>query len=206
MMHYSQNVADSPIVVFGSCNKEDILFSENEIIFGNKHSVIVKEHFGGSGINYTLRLLAAGYDVVPILPIGDDQIGNEIRNKLITCARKHSVSRIVKVFIESDNFFASNIKTSSSTIVVHGLKRTVFSQKPIGGEHFKKHITKRINDLKIMLNRVPNIILIGHIHSDSGDYINTKPGECTKLIIDTYKDEPLAETTPIDRAVLYNVP
>jgi sugar/nucleoside kinase (ribokinase family) len=191
MISYPKNT--KTIISFGSCNKENLLFSESDISLGNKYSVVMKENLGGSGVNYTLRLLSTGYNVIPILPVGDDQIGNEIRNRLLITASKYSVSSIVTDFIGSDNFFDLKIKTSSSTIIVHGLKRTVFSQKPIGCEHYKNHIKKCISLLNKSLTEYPNLVIIGHIYCDSGEYMNSL-GECTKMIIDTYKKNSLIYT------------
>lgn len=191
-MTFSSETA-GPVIIFGSANKEYVLQCE-DLVLGNKHTVVAEELLGGSGINYTLRLLAAGYEVMPILPIGNDQIGHNIRNELLGAADKFRVSQTVLDFIESDNFFAPGISTSITTVIVHGLQRTIFSQKLHGGEHFRKHIEKRINDANTLLNKSPSAIIIGHIQSDSGEYSLCQPGECTRYIIDAYHHNSLIYT------------
>ncbi len=70
------------ILVVGGGNSEEILILNSELDIGEKHKVETESLIGGSGVNYVMRLLTHGYDVFPILPIGKDAIGKEIRKNI----------------------------------------------------------------------------------------------------------------------------
>lgn len=80
-----------------------------------------------------------------------------------------------------------NIKTASATVVVHGARRTIFSQDLKNKELFKDHLISRIKQLDDLIRVNPGAVFIGHIHSDYPLNGNSTKGECTKYIIDKFK-------------------
>lgn len=175
-----------PIVVFGSGNSEHVLYHEGDLELGFKYPVKSIELFGGGGVNYTLRLLAAGHEVFPILSIGKDRIGYAIQQKLLTTARKAQVSTIVYDFINQEDFFVPGIKTAHATVLVHGNRRTIFSQELYGAENYKEYLQKRISDIDRLLGKSPSAVLIGHIYCDGLQFCSGSRGECSKIIIEAY--------------------
>jgi len=77
-----------PVITVGSGAFENILLCDGVLQLGGKHIVQQEESLGGSGLNYTLRLLAAGKEVLPILPVGDDPLGQLIRESILVAAEK----------------------------------------------------------------------------------------------------------------------
>ncbi len=59
------------IVTVGSGTVEYVLkYSGEKIELGSKHATELTLLYGGSGVNYAMRLLTAGDDALPILAIG----------------------------------------------------------------------------------------------------------------------------------------
>jgi hypothetical protein len=87
-----------PVVAIGSGAFESILRCDVHLQMGGKHVIQQEQSLGGSGLNYTLRMLAVGIEVLPILPIGNDPLGKFIRESIITAAEKNPLlSSIRKV-------------------------------------------------------------------------------------------------------------
>ena len=119
-------------VCIGSGNAENVLALEGDVTPGAKHLVEVKGLYGGSAVNQATRLLAAGYDAFPILAIGNDSVGEGVRDSLLEVARANGTTQVVQDFLLPSNeseFFDPNILTSLTTIVVHESHRTIFTQK-----------------------------------------------------------------------------
>ncbi|MGL5083654.1 MAG: hypothetical protein ACRC8A_19400, partial [Microcoleaceae cyanobacterium] len=90
------------ILVVGSGNGEYILKPEQDLELGKKHLVEATSLIGGSGINYTLRLMKAGFPVLPILPIGRDALGHQIQAELLREAVASQMPAIVTEWLESE--------------------------------------------------------------------------------------------------------
>ena len=178
------------IIAVGGGNAENILSVEQGITFGNKHIAEATELFGGSAVNYAMRLLCTGYTVFPILTIGNDEIGKKIHHAFIALTKKNHVNSPVLDFLiskESDTYFLDpNIKTSNTTILVQGSTRTIFTQKLRNGKYFIKQLRRRVEYIYHMTNTSPDMIMIGHIQSDSKDINPKNTGESTKYLIDHY--------------------
>jgi len=184
----------NPILVVGSGNAENILTLKGEIVLGNKHSVKAHQLLGGSGVNFSLRLLSAGIGVLPILTVGHDRLGEDIRQELYAVATRNNVQHVVIEFLDSahpEHFFDPRITTPSSTVIVNGTRRTIFSEKVNGVENFSNHLTHRIHDVETLLEGSPSAVMIGHLHSDSLDSNSKDPGRCTKTIIDAFQGKSL---------------
>ena len=148
-----------PIVVVGGANIEYILKSDRAIERGSKNFVDIEEHYGGSGVNYTLRLLSAGYPVYPLLFLGNDSVGREIRSLLLERLSPSMTS--LRQFIEDDAFFVPHLTTPRSTIIVEGHHRTILSQDLNDQNLFRPFIEKRFGQIGDTVS-----VIIGHIHNE----------------------------------------
>jgi len=176
-----------PVITVGSGAFENILLCDGVLQLGGKHIVQQEESLGGSGLNYTLRLLAAGKEVLPILPVGDDPLGQLIRESILVAAEKVPGPERLKKFLAPRQFFVPNIRTPRSTILVNQLQTTVFSEKFIEGKGFRRHLEKRFHDIEERLGVMPGAVMIGHIYSDKNNGHPHVPGECTHYIIDRWQ-------------------
>ncbi len=153
---------EKKILVVGGANIEYILKSKTDIIQGSKNFVEIEELFGGSGVNYSLRLLAYGEDVIPLLFVGDDSTGREIYEKLAPFG------------VKEKTFFVPQLHTPRSTILVEGIHRTILSQDPNQNNIFQPFIAKKLPTIGEV-----SALVIGHIHNDrkeiqkKGDILST---------------------------------
>ncbi len=147
------------IVVVGGANLEYIITSETEIVPGAKNSVEITELYGGSGVNYTLRLLHTGECVYPILFIGDDHAGRQIQREIVSALTANNPK--IRYFIEEQSFFIPSVDTPKSTIIVEGHHRTILTQDKNNQNSFRTFVSSR-------LKKTENIgaVIIGHIHND----------------------------------------
>jgi len=180
------------ILAIGGGNSENILSVDNNIVFGNKHLSEVTELFGGSGINYAMRLLCAGFDVFPILTIGNDEIGRKIQSTFISLIENKCNSQRVLDFIKSKDsstsFLDPDIKTSSTTILVQGSTRTIFTQKLRNGTFFLRQLKKRIDYIETTVSSDPAMIMVGHIQSDGANINPKNQGESSKFLINHFHE------------------
>ncbi len=185
------------ILVIGGGNPEEILKLDSELVIGSKHKVETESLFGGSGVNYLMRLLTFGYDVFPILSIGKDTSGRMIRKRILKTARSNNVSKRVIEFIgkKNDNcFYDPYIKTPSTTVVVENSRRTIFTEKMKNGQNFINYLQKRIDDVDKLTFTAPSAVMIGHIHTDSKEISKENAGDVTKYIINTFKNRSMIFT------------
>ncbi len=176
---------ETPVITIGSGNIEYILEHDGEIQLGHKHVVKTHEFMGGSCVNYSYRLITAGKSVFPIPFIGNDQLGYEIQNKIVSIGLDKKISEKAIKFINSD-FFFPDIQTPKATIIVHKGRRTIFSQGLTRIKITEKHIQDRIDYLKDLIPDHIGSVMIGHITVD--DDIQ-KPGLISKKIINSYYDK-----------------
>jgi len=111
MKNHNGNYAK--IVTIGSGNIEYVMQLGGEFRIGKKNQVDSTELLGGSCINYSLRLMNAGFDVFPIPSIGKDLIGLSIQNKLLNTGFKNGASKESIEFIKSEDFL---YRTSTAPI------------------------------------------------------------------------------------------
>lgn len=176
-----------PVVAIGSGAFESILRCDVHLQMGGKHVIQQEQSLGGSGLNYTLRMLAVGIEVLPILPIGNDPLGKFIRESIIAAAEKIPFSPQLEKFLAPRQFFVPNVRTPRSTILVNQSQTTVFSEKFAEGKDFRRHLEKRFHDIEFRLGITPGAIMIGHIYSDKSNGHPHIPGECTRYIIDRWQ-------------------
>ncbi len=163
-----------PIITIGSANAESIFKCEDDVILGTKHDSELENLYGGSGVNFAMRLLAAGRLAIPILPIGNDEVGRSILEAIGNAVETIRTPVPIRNFLNNNRFFNSKIKTPTSGILISGSKRTIFKQKLEGAEYFHEHLLMQLDDIEEVFNNELGPIMIGHIQSDSVDGISTK--------------------------------
>ncbi|MBC2696329.1 MAG: carbohydrate kinase family protein [Desulfobacteraceae bacterium] len=173
----------SPIITIGSGNVEHILKYDGEIRIGRKHIVTSYELFGGSCINYFLRLITAGIDVFPIPFIGKDQHGHDIRKHLVKIGLERDLNEKALQFISSKDFLFPNVQTPKAIIVVHQGQRTIFSQGLPIKKNIEEHFQNRLDFLCNLASNDTGSVMIGHISVDGDIH---KPGVISKKTINTY--------------------
>ncbi len=177
----------SPVITVGSGAFENIIVCDGALQLGRKHIVRQEESLGGSGLNYTLRLLGAGREVLPILPVGSDVRGKLIRQSISAAAANLTAAPLLLKFLNPRQFFVPRLKTPRSTILVDQGQTTVFSEKFVEGKDFRRHLEKRFHYLEDELGVAPGAVVIGHIYSDKSNGHPHIPGECTRYIIEYWQ-------------------
>ena len=190
-----------PVLVCGSANLEYVgEFHDGDVQTGSKNTIELHELSGGSGVNYSARLLSSGQPVIPILPVDEDDRGKTIKSYLAESARNGSIPSGWRNRIEGDGFFMSNAgkpQTSPGTpftfILVdgEGSRRTIFSEAPCNPECYQRHIKTQIASLTSERVRL-GALMIGHIYADAEE---CSKGACTKLLIDKCKKDSLIYVT-----------
>ena len=184
-----------PIIVLGSGNGDFVLTHSTPITMGTKNFVDSEQLLGGSGLNASARLLAAGFNAAPILSVGPDRLGEMVRDHLVGSAQGTEFQRSSSVFLSDESFFASEIKTPQSTIVVDGDRRTIFAEKLSGGRHYFSHVLARLDKILARGRGRVAAVLIGHIHTDGRfrpdgtERDAERWGECTRYLIDKFADK-----------------
>lgn len=166
------------IVVIGGANIEYIHKSKGHIQQGSKNFVEIEELLGGSGVNYTLRLLSYGEVVFPILFVGDDSTGRQIYEEICVLATEKN-----RPFLEERSFFVPTLTTPRSTIIVEGIHRTILAQDPNRENIFHSFVKKRLS----MCGRA-GALIIGHIHNDRREINPQEHTLSTIYAIDYYHD------------------
>ncbi len=169
------------IAVIGGANIEYIVKSKSDIVKGSKNLVDIEELYGGSGLNYALRLLAYGASVYPLVYIGDDSCGRNIQKTLLKYCDPLS---LVHKFISSENFFIKELTTIRSIIVTHGQHRTILTEDKNNQNFFFLF-------LKSQILRLDNIstVVIGHIHNDKAELNQDSLSLSTIFAIKYFSDE-----------------
>jgi sugar/nucleoside kinase (ribokinase family) len=175
-----------PIITIGSGNIEYILMCEGEIELGRKHLIKPIELIGGSCVNYTMRLICAGYNVFPIPLIGNDQNGLKIRKQVVNAARLHQTPEKTVQYMRAADFLIDGLCTPKTTVVIHNGRRTIFSAIASESSEVKDHVLNRLKTAFRYHTDLSHSIMIGHIAQDRDDL---QPGAITKSIIDAYADK-----------------
>lgn len=189
------------ILVIGSGNAETVLDLDSDLVLGQKHNVKRVELYGGSGVNYALRLLRhGGTRVLPILSVGTDAIGVNIRNALLdtmasTMTQGEEEARIhLFDFVASPDFFCQGLTTPQSTVITVKERRTIFREEMRGAEHFRTFVQRRLDIVRALEGDTLDVgaVMIGHIYADrpGRNRPGRSPGEegrITKEIVDRYR-------------------
>lgn len=153
------------IVTLGGGNAEYLYELETEIISGEKNVVTeARELAGGGGMNCSARLIAAGFDTYPILAVGNDRSGTKIRDELMLYAEKARISKLLRDFLCSPEFFVRDLTTAFATLIVLAAKRTILNYGARGNPViFQKHIHKRLRQMMELTAANPTVIHISHL-------------------------------------------
>ena len=170
------------IVVVGGANLEYIITSEKEIIPGSKNSVNIEELYGGSGVNYTLRLLHTGESVYPVLFAGNDHAGHQIQSEITSAFTVDNPK--VRYFIEEKSFLINGVDTPKSTIIVEGSRRTILTHDKNSKNTFRTFVSQRLK----MVEEVGSVI-IGHIHNDKPAITSTPENLSTLFVMKYFQDK-----------------
>ncbi len=174
------------ILVIGSGVGEKVLQLETEMRIGSKQTVKNRrELYGGSGMNYTFRLGYGGYNVLPILSIGNDWTGHKMQKEITRLSSHKQVSQ----FVTSDEFCCNGLATTESTVIVSGAQRTILTGELTGFELFKEFVQRRMQQLDQLDRLGVRAVMIGHIHVDGVGAGPGREGEITKQIIDRYAEQ-----------------
>jgi sugar/nucleoside kinase (ribokinase family) len=189
----SRKQAAKTIVAIGGGNAEYLYISKNPVSLGQKNPISeVRELVGGGGVNFSARLLATGYDVYPILSVGDDRTGRMIQSQLSALAQNACAPDEVLNFIKSQNFIVPGMKTSSSTILIQPANRTIFGHNTEGDINvFNNFLQKRLYDVEQVTGKKPDAIRISHINRFSNSQNIQAEGEIIKKIIRDYQNKSL---------------
>ena len=170
------------IVVIGGANLEYIIKSDREIEYGGKNSVDIEELYGGSGVNYTLRLLHTGEPVYPILLVGNDHAGKQIRDAISSALISDDPK--LRCFIEEQSFFVPSAATPRSTIIVEGSRRTILTYDRNKTNTFRAHVAARLK-----ATRDVSALIIGHIHSDKPELNQKSENLSTLFAMHYFRDK-----------------
>ncbi len=170
------------IIVIGGANVEYIVKSEEEIVQGAKNSVEIEELYGGSGVNYTMRLLCTGERVYPLLYLGDDYAGIQIQKSISSALIAEDPK--IRYFIEKKEFFIPKVQTPKSTIIVEGNKRTILTHDKNDKNRFRPFIAQRLKE-----TQNPSALIIGHIHNDKPALCNHPEELSTVFAIKYFADK-----------------
>ncbi len=191
MPQYTPDDREATILVVGSGVAENVLVLTSPVRFGQKHLVHRHALLGGSGLNYTLRLVHTGHAVLPVLSIGDDYHGHEIQ-KAVTAAMQANIGdSAVLPYIKSSDFVCHSFTTPQSTILVAHDQRTIFTEKLHGLEHFKPFVQAKLDRIDQNPELAVKVVMIGHIYADSPELNPTGAGSITRSIIDRYRGQAL---------------
>lgn len=174
------------ILVIGSAVAETYLNIEKDLIVGAKHFADRYELLGGSGLNYTMRLISAGHFALPVLPIGRDSIGRMIKEEIMLLYKKTFRDARILDIIQSDDFFCEGLVSPMSTVIVSTGSRTIFTQK-VYSNVFHNYLFNRINNICSNDMFSINAVLIGHIHHDNPEINHVSPAQTTKYILTLFK-------------------
>ena len=177
-----------PVLTIGSANAETIFKCGEDIILGNKHNSEMVNLYGGSGVNFAMRLLAGGDLAIPVLPVGDDDVGRKIIEAIRNTAEDTKTPKPIINFLGTDKYLHKGIKTPTSGILISGAKRTIFKQNLEGQEYFHEHLLAQLKDIEDIFSNNFGTVMIGHIQSDK------KSGTSTKEILNRYQNRALIYT------------
>jgi len=185
------------ILVIGSGNAETVLDLNSDLVLGQKHNVKRVELYGGSGVNYALRLTRYdGTRVLPILSISADAIGRSIQGALLQAGASRGertaedASADVSDFVSGPGFLCPGLVTAQSTVVTGQDKHTIFREEMRGAQHFRAFAERRLDEVRAMEGASVRIgaVMIGHIYADRPGLSPGYEGWITRTLIDRYRD------------------
>jgi sugar/nucleoside kinase (ribokinase family) len=174
------------ILVVGSGNAETVLDLESELVIGQKHDVRRVELYGGSGVNYALRLTRYdGTRVLPILSIGQDGIGRSIQQELLQAMGADRVRTPVSEFVAHPDLLCIGLTTPQSTVITANERHTIFREAMRGAEHFCAFAERRLAEVLALDGVSVNVgaAMIGHVYADRPGVCTAQGGSITRQVI-----------------------
>lgn len=177
------------VLVVGSAYTEHTLQLNGDMILGEKQGATINNFYGGSGINYILRLIENGVTTIPILNVGNDESGEAIRSEILECAQRAEFSSNLLELIESDDFCCKYLETTPRSYIIiekNKKRRTIINDKFGGSNLFQTHIREQIRKISEFSDLDINVVVIGHIPEQETD---KSKAPCTEYLIDKFKDK-----------------
>lgn len=174
------------VLVVGGANVEYIYKKEEDTKLFIKQNYSGKSKtFGGSGLNYALKLMGTKINVFPILPLGNDEQGKEIKERL--CQAQKNI-RQAKFDLTELDILSNDVQTRESLIISEKKGRTIWSNSNsnVSNIMFNKIIDRNFTTLED--KGFPKIVMIGHIHSDANLDINDISKLSTYKLIMKYQN------------------
>jgi sugar/nucleoside kinase (ribokinase family) len=182
------------ILVVGSGNAETVLDLGDELVIGQKHNVKRVELYGGSGVNYTLRLTHYdGTRVLPILSIGYDAIGRSIQQELLQAMDADCARTPASEFVADPDLLCIGLTTPQSTVITTNEQRTIFREAMRGAEHFCAFARWRLKEVLALDGSTLNVgaVMIGHVYADRPGVCTAQGGSITKAVLHAFRDRAL---------------
>lgn len=191
--YLTEECTKAPIAVIGSGNLELLLHSprDGRVVLGEKHSVKVDSLWGGSGVNFTIRLLSVGRPVLPILPIADDHAGKQIIKAIKAAAKEGNILEDMQKQWGNLSLFNSCVTTPTTVLVIHESDRTAFRQQAETADGYIDQLITQIDQLYSVCDS-PSTLMIGHVPRGK-----TTPEETAVVVehlLDKYRNRTLIYT------------
>jgi sugar/nucleoside kinase (ribokinase family) len=182
----SSGDAEEYVLVIGSAVKENRFKTSSEVVFGRKHVAVRNISKGGSGINFAYRLLARNVPVLPVLSLGDDSSGHQIKNDIKRFVEKTDCGGYIFDFLDQANFLSSRYPTPESIVIAHHDQLTTFTaaMQPKEIEGYHDHVRLLVDQVVDKPNIKVRAAVIGHIYGD-----DQKNGETTKALISRFNQD-----------------
>jgi len=179
-----------PILTVGAGNTETLI-GVRSVALGQKHVVpATMTSVGGSAVNHACRLLAAGHEALPLVPLGDDRFGDTIKETVLAAAEKGGLTakKVGTLTTWLDTITQPGESTAQTTILVEdGGRRTIFSEMSTVSVGFADVCRSALD----MLGSTPlSAVIIGHIHADavSGEAtVGDQGGGITSTVIERFR-------------------
>lgn len=174
------------VLVVGGANVEYIYKKEEDTKLFIKQNYSGKSKtFGGSGLNYALKLMGAKINVFPILPLGNDEQGKEIKERL--CQAQKNI-RQAKFDLTELDILSNDVQTRESLIISEKKGRTIWSNSNNNVSNIMFNEIIERNFITIKDKEFPKIVMIGHIHSDANLDIDNISELSTYKLIQKYQN------------------
>ena len=155
------------ILTFGAGNAERLILVD-EFLRGQKHvvepSVLTA---GGSAVNHACRLLAMGHLALPVMAIGDDEVGSLVIGTLLNAADRGDIPNAERDRLDTwmKALQQPGASTPYTTIVVERSgQRSIFTEAGTASARFPAICGETLARMEM---DTVGCVLIGHIHSDA---------------------------------------
>lgn len=120
-------------------------------------------HYGGSGVNWSIRLAKTGHPILPILSVGPDEIGREIQQFVLSAINPTTTSNAICNFTESDSFLCNDLISAEAPVFSAKHLRIALTPEIEGVKSFEEFVERRLKDIPCKIGTV----MLGHIYADA---------------------------------------